>query len=46
MRSASVIFMPCTEAITRLPLIITYMRLLRKNGGTKGYKRSTVIHAM
>jgi len=35
MRHAFVIFMSRTEAITCLPQIITYVRLWRKNGGTK-----------
>ena len=36
MRSASAIFMSCTEAIMHLQQIDTYMQLWRKNGGTKG----------
>ena len=46
MRRASVIIMFCTEAINYLPQIVTYTRLSRKNGGTKGYKGSTMMQAL
>ena len=46
MRSASAIFMSCTKAITHLPQIVTYTRLLRKNGGTNEYKGSTMMQAL
>jgi len=45
MKSASVI-MSRTEATMCLPQIFTYMQLWRKNGGTKGYKGSTIVAAM
>jgi len=41
MRSASAIFMPRTEAITRLPQIVTLRGCEElKNGRSKGYKGS------
>ena len=46
MRSASSIFMSCTEAITHLLQIVTYVWLWRKNGGTKEYKGSTMMQAL
>ena len=46
MIGAPTIFMPRTEAIKCLPQIITYTRLRRKNGGTKGYKGSTMVQLL
>ena len=46
MRSASAIVISRTEAIARLPQIVTCAWLQRKNRGTKGYKGSNIMQAL
>ena len=48
MRSASVIFMSCTEAIMHLLQTVIYIHGCREREceGTKGYKGSTVMQAL
>ena len=46
MTSVSTNFVSCTEAIMRLPQIITYTQLWRKNRDTKGFKGSTMMQAL